>query len=87
MRFHSRALAVALLNLTIAPAAVRAQSRYTVGGAVAYADPLGEFGSNVRRGFGLDGFGTIALEPTDTDWGTSAYVRGPHGILVEIYAG
>ncbi|MEV0792477.1 VOC family protein [Kribbella sp. NPDC050459] len=31
--------------------------------------------------------GTIALEPVETDWGTSAYVRGPHGILVEVYAG
>jgi hypothetical protein len=64
MRFRSRALAAALLALAIAPAAARAQSRFTVGGAVVYADPLGEFGNNVRRGFGLDGFGTIALEPT-----------------------
>jgi predicted enzyme related to lactoylglutathione lyase len=30
--------------------------------------------------------GKIALEPTDTDWGTtSAYVAGPHGVLVELY--
>ncbi|NUR99061.1 MAG: hypothetical protein HOV67_27865 [Kribbellaceae bacterium] len=30
--------------------------------------------------------GKIALEPVDTDWGTtSAYVAGPHGVLVEIY--
>ncbi|HEY3558764.1 MAG TPA: VOC family protein [Kribbella sp.] len=29
--------------------------------------------------------GDIALEPTTTDWGTSAYVRGPYGILVELY--
>jgi predicted enzyme related to lactoylglutathione lyase len=30
--------------------------------------------------------GTIALEPVDTDWGTtSAYVAGPHGVLVELY--
>jgi predicted enzyme related to lactoylglutathione lyase len=29
--------------------------------------------------------GKIALEPTDMDWGTtSAYVAGPHGVLVEI---
>ncbi|MGI8700198.1 MAG: VOC family protein [Nocardioidaceae bacterium] len=29
--------------------------------------------------------GDIALEPTDTDWGTrSAYVRGPQGLLVEL---
>jgi hypothetical protein len=64
MRFPSRALAAALLALTLTAPAVRAQSRFTVGGAVAYADPLGEFGNNVRRGFGHDGFGTIALEPT-----------------------
>jgi predicted enzyme related to lactoylglutathione lyase len=30
--------------------------------------------------------GVIALEPTDTDWGTTtAYVAGPHGVLVELY--
>jgi hypothetical protein len=30
---------------------------------------------------------TIALEPVETDWGTlSAYVAGPHGVLVEVYA-
>jgi catechol 2,3-dioxygenase-like lactoylglutathione lyase family enzyme len=29
--------------------------------------------------------GKIALEPVDTDWGTtSAYVAGPHGVLVEL---
>ena len=31
--------------------------------------------------------GKIAMEPTLTDWGTeSAYIAGPHGVLVEIYA-
>jgi hypothetical protein len=64
MRFVTRALAAALLLPLAAPAPARAQSRYTVGGAVAYADPLGEFGNNVSRGFGLDGFGTIGLDPT-----------------------
>jgi predicted enzyme related to lactoylglutathione lyase len=30
--------------------------------------------------------GNVVLEPTDTDWGTtSAYVAGPHGVLVELY--
>jgi hypothetical protein len=30
--------------------------------------------------------GQITLEPVDTDWGTtSAYVSGPHGVLVELY--
>ncbi|MBC7679251.1 MAG: hypothetical protein H7233_09705 [Pseudorhodobacter sp.] len=29
--------------------------------------------------------GDVALEPIRTDWGTtSAYVRGPHGVLVEL---
>ena len=30
--------------------------------------------------------GEVAREPFDTDWGTtSAYVAGPHGVLVELY--
>ena len=30
--------------------------------------------------------GTIAVEPFETDWGTtSAYVAGPHTILVEVF--
>ncbi len=30
--------------------------------------------------------GDIAVEPSDTDWGTRhAYVRGPQGLLVELY--
>jgi predicted enzyme related to lactoylglutathione lyase len=30
--------------------------------------------------------GDIVLEPTATDWGsTSAYIAGPHGVLVELY--
>lgn len=30
--------------------------------------------------------GTIAVEPFDTDWGTtSAYVAGPHNLLVELF--
>jgi catechol 2,3-dioxygenase-like lactoylglutathione lyase family enzyme len=30
--------------------------------------------------------GDIAIEPSDTDWGTRhAYVRGPQGLLVELY--
>jgi predicted enzyme related to lactoylglutathione lyase len=29
--------------------------------------------------------GKVALEPMETDWGsTSAYVAGPHGVLVEV---
>ncbi|MFF0340804.1 VOC family protein [Kribbella sp. NPDC004875] len=30
--------------------------------------------------------GTIGLDPRDTDWGTtSAYISGPHGVLIELY--
>lgn len=30
--------------------------------------------------------GDIAVEPSDTDWGTRhAYVRGPQGLLVELF--
>lgn len=30
--------------------------------------------------------GDVALEPSHTDWGTRhAYVRGPQGVLVELY--
>ncbi len=29
----------------------------------------------------------VALEPVDTDWGTTtAYLRGPHGVLVEVFS-
>jgi predicted enzyme related to lactoylglutathione lyase len=29
--------------------------------------------------------GTISVPPTETDWGTvSAYIAGPHGVLVEV---
>jgi catechol 2,3-dioxygenase-like lactoylglutathione lyase family enzyme len=29
--------------------------------------------------------GDVAVEPWDTDWGqVSAYVRGPHGVMVEL---
>jgi predicted enzyme related to lactoylglutathione lyase len=30
--------------------------------------------------------GEVALEPIDTDWGTTtAYISGPNGVLVELY--
>jgi hypothetical protein len=29
--------------------------------------------------------GVIAAEPDDLPWGRSAYVAGPHGVMVEIY--
>ncbi len=30
--------------------------------------------------------GEIAAEPDDMPWGRSAYVAGPHGVMVEIYS-
>jgi predicted enzyme related to lactoylglutathione lyase len=29
--------------------------------------------------------GVIAAEPDDLPWGRSAYIAGPHGVMVEIY--
>jgi len=29
--------------------------------------------------------GDIAAEPDDLPWGRSAYVAGPHGVMIEIY--
>lgn len=29
--------------------------------------------------------GTVVAEPEDMPWGRSAYVAGPHGVLVELY--
>ena len=57
-----RALRLLALALLLAPSATHAQGRYTVGVAGAYAQPLGEFGKNVRQGFGLDGFGTLGVD-------------------------
>ena len=57
-----RALRLLALTLILVPTAARAQGRYTVGVAGAYARPLGEFGKNVRQGFGLDGFGTLGVD-------------------------
>jgi hypothetical protein len=53
---------LATLALLVSPLGADAQSRYTVGGAGLYGQPLGVFGDNVQRGFGLDGFGTIGLD-------------------------
>jgi predicted enzyme related to lactoylglutathione lyase len=30
--------------------------------------------------------GVIAAEPDDMPWGRSAYVAGPHGVMVEMYS-
>ena len=50
------------LALCVTPFAAHAQSRYTVGLAGVYGQPLDEFADNVKRGFGLDGFGTLGLD-------------------------
>ena len=54
---------VLALALLLSPLAAHAQTRYTVGLAGAYGQPLDEFADNVKRGFGLDGFGTLGLDP------------------------
>jgi len=44
-------------------------------------DDLSAFVDEVRERGGI-----ITVGPVETDWGTvSAYVAGPHGVLVEIY--
>lgn len=50
------------LALVLSPLAAADAQRYTIGGAGLYGQPLGQFGDNVQRGFGLDGFGTIGLD-------------------------
>ena len=53
---------VAALGLLLLPLAAQGQARYTVGLSGLYGQPLGPFADNVRRGFGLDGMGTIGLD-------------------------
>ena len=59
---HRNRILVALA-LVVAPLTAHAQSRFTAGIAGVYGQPLGQFGQNVRRGFGLDGFGTLGIDP------------------------
>ena len=59
---HRNRILVALA-LVLAPLAAHAQGRFTVGVAGVYGQPLGQFGDNVRRGFGADGFGAFAIDP------------------------
>src|SRR3954469_21251682 len=53
---------VVSLAFLLVPLAAHGQSRYTVGASGVYGDPLGEFGSNVNHGFGIDGMGTVGLD-------------------------
>jgi hypothetical protein len=57
-----RTLGIVALALALAPRPASAQHRFTVGAAGMYGQPLGEFADNVDRGFGLDGFGAVALD-------------------------
>ena len=63
------ALGLALLAPCVASAQILdlpprvTPQRHTIGGAGIYGQPIGEFGENVRRAFGLDGFGTLGIDP------------------------
>jgi len=58
---HRNRILVALA-LVLTPIAAHAQARYTAGVAGVYGQPLGQFGENVRRGFGGDAFGTLGID-------------------------
>ena len=58
---HRNRILVALA-LVLAPVAAHGQARFTAGVAGVYGQPLGQFGDNVKRGFGLDGFGTLGID-------------------------
>ena len=59
---HHRNRILVALALLLAPVVVHAQARFTAGVAGVYGQPLGQFGDNVRRGFGADGFGTLGID-------------------------
>jgi hypothetical protein len=59
---HHRNRILVALALVLAPVAAHAQSRFTAGVAGVYGQPLGQFGENVKRGFGADGFGTLGID-------------------------
>ena len=59
---HCNRILVALA-LVLSPVAAHGQARFTAGVAGVYGQPLGQFGDNVKRGFGLDGFGTLGIDP------------------------
>jgi hypothetical protein len=56
------ALAPALAHAQLVPVAIAKPARHTVAIAALYAQPLGEFGQNVKRGFGLDGAATYGID-------------------------
>lgn len=61
-RVRSVVVLLAVLALLPVPRAAPAQ-RYSVGGAVILGQPLGDFAKNVSNGVGLDGMGTLSLDP------------------------
>jgi hypothetical protein len=61
-RMPNRNRIVAVLAMLLSPLAAQGQARYTVGVSGLYGQPLGQFGDNVRRGFGFEGMGTVGLD-------------------------
>ena len=56
------ALAPAAAGAQILPTTLSTTARHSAGAAGVYAQPLGEFGQNVKRGFGLDGAATYGVD-------------------------
>jgi len=54
---------IAAHSQVIDPVRVKPPGRFKVGVAGIYGQPLGEFGQNVRRGFGLDGHASYGIDP------------------------
>lgn len=55
-------LAPSLAGAQIIPMGVASAPRHTIGGALIYGQPLGDFRQNVKRGLGLDGAGTFGID-------------------------
>ena len=64
MKHRIPILVVVALLLLAAYRPAGAQMRYSAGIAANVGQPLGDFGQNVGTAYGLDGFGTIGLDPS-----------------------
>jgi len=64
-----QALAVAALAFSFASARPAAAQSLTVGGDVVFAKPYGEFGQNVRQGWGFAGYGLLGSKNTNNPLG------------------
>ena len=66
LKWSAIALAMALAPVAagaqILPSTLSTTARHSAGGSGVYAQPLGEFGQNVKRGFGLDGAATYGVD-------------------------